>query len=276
MRNEYTNISSGGILKRNRALLDTLNREAKNPFRISDVADILKLPLHKTTRLVAYWVSRGWLTRIKRGLFITVPLGAINPAERKEDPWVVATAVFEPCFIGGWSACEHWGLTDQIFADIVVFTSRKVRHKRNDIHGTVYIVRNIKNEKIFGVNPVWRGQTKVNVSDPSRTLADILSEPYLGAGIRNVASIVKEYFSGEDKSELKLLGYISRLGNGTAYKRLGYLLEFLKIDSPKIIEACRKGMTLGYSRLDPNLPTKGTTSRRWNLYVNALIESKRI
>jgi predicted transcriptional regulator of viral defense system len=188
----------------------------------------------------------------------------------------VATAIFEPCYIGGWSACEHWGLTDQIFADIVVFTSRKVRHKRNDIHGTVYIVRSIKNDKIFGINPVWRGQTKVNVSDPSRSIVDILSEPYLGAGIRNVASIVEEYFSGENKNELKLLNYISRLGNGTVYKRLGYLLESLKINSPKIIEVCRKEMTSGYSRLDPSLSTKGTISRRWNLYVNALIENDKI
>ena len=276
MRNEYTNVSSGGISKRNRVLLDTLNREVKNPFRISDAVSILKLPVHKITRLAAYWVSRGWLTRIKKGLFITVPLGAINPAERKEDSWLVAAAIFGPCYIGGWSACEHWGFTDQIFADIVVFTSRKVRHKINNIHGTVYIVRNIKDEKIFGTKPVWRGQTKVNVSDPSRTLVDILSEPYLGGGIRNVASIVKEYFSGEDRDELKLLSYISKLGNGTVYKRLGYILEFLKIDSPKLIKACRNGMTLGYSWLDPNLPKKGAMLRRWNIYINALIESKGI
>lgn len=275
MHNQYTNMKTGGISNKNRALLDTLNREVKNPFGILDVSRILTMPLPKARRLVAYWASRGWLTRIKRGLFITVPLGAINPAERSEDPWIVAATIFEPCYIGGWSACEHWGFTDQIFKDIVVFTSRKVRHKRNEIHGTVYIVRTIRKEKIFGIKPVWRGYTKINVSDPSRTLVDILSEPYLGGGIRNVASIVKEYFSGEDKDEAKLLDYISKLGNGTAYKRLGYLSEYLKINVPKVIEACRKNMTSGYSRLDPSLPTKGTILRRWNLYVNALTESKK-
>lgn len=271
MHNEYTNMKMGGISNRNRVLLDTLNREAKNPFGIPDVCRILKMPLNKGRRLVSYWASRGWLTRIKKGLFITVPLGTINPAERKEDPWIVATAVFEPCYVGGWSACEHWGFTDQIFKDIVVFTARKVRHKRNEIHGTVYIVRNVKKSKLFGVKPVWRGQTKINVSDPSKTLADVLSDPYLGGGIRNVSSIVKEYFSGENKDEVKLLEYISRLGNGTIYKRLGYLLEALKINVPKMVEACRKNITLGYSRLDSSLPTKGKILRRWNLYINASV-----
>lgn len=272
MHKEYSNIKSGGITTKNRVLLDTLNREAKNPFGIAEVSRILGLPLKKATRLVAYWVSRGWLARIKSGLFITVPLGAINPAERKEDPWIVATMVFEPCYIGGWSACEHWALTDQVFNDVVVFTSHKVRHKRNEVQGTVYIVRNIKNENIFGVKTVWRGQTKVNVSDPSRTIADILSVPYLGGGIRNVASILKEYFSGDEKNEKDILNYLAKLKNGTIYKRLGFLLESLKIDSPLLIEACKKNITSGYSKLDPSLPKKGPIVNRWNLIINSALE----
>jgi predicted transcriptional regulator of viral defense system len=202
----------------------------------------------------------------------SVPLGAINPAERKEDPWIVAATVFKPCYIGGWSACEHWGLTEQIFNDIVVFSSHKVRHTRNRVQGTVYIVRNIRNENIFGVKPVWRAQTKVNVSDPSRTIADILSVPYLGGGIRNVASILKEYFSGDEKNEKELLSYLAKLKNGTIYKRLGFLLESLKVGSPALIEMCKKNITLGYSRLDPSLPKKGSIVNRWNLIINSAVE----
>jgi predicted transcriptional regulator of viral defense system len=253
-------------------MLDTLNRETKGPFVISDASRILKIEISSARRLISYWVSRGWLTRIRRGLYATVPLGAINPAERKEDPWVVAANIFEPCYIGGWSACEHWGLTDQIFKDIVVFTSRKVRHKRNEIQDTVYIVRSVKEEKLFGTKPVWGGQTKILVSDPSRTIVDILSEPNLGGGIRNVATILEEYYSGELKDEAKLTDYLLKLKNGAIFKRLGYLIETLNIDSSKIIELCKENITSGYSILDPSLPRKGKILRRWNLRINALIE----
>jgi len=277
MRREYTKImGAAGISTHNRILLDKLNREAKGPFNVAEVSEILEIRLNRARRLVAYWASRGWLTRIKKGLFITVPLGAINPAERKEDPWIVATSVFEPCYIGGWSACEHWGLTDQIFKDIVVFTSRKVRRQKINIQDTTYIVRNISKEKIFGTKIVWREQTKVNVSDLSRTLIDILNEPYLGGGIRNVASIVKEYFTREDKDEANLLDYILRLGNRAIYKRLGYLVELLKINSPKIIEVCKKNISSGYSNLDPSLPPKGKLLRRWNLRINASLKPENI
>jgi predicted transcriptional regulator of viral defense system len=145
MHTEYNkNINISGISKRNRELLDKLNREIKSPFSITEVSMILGINLDKARRLVAYWVSRGWLTRIKKGLFITVPLGTVNPAERKENPWIVATIVFNPCYIGGWSACEHWGLTEQIFKDVVVFflketaKGKKNLKPRNDIHCKEY------------------------------------------------------------------------------------------------------------------------------------------
>jgi len=272
MRKEYNKTNAAGISKRNRELLDKLNRQVKAPFNISEVCNILEISSDRARRLMAYWVARGWLTRIKKGLFITVPLGAVNPAERKEDPWIVATTVFAPCYIGGWSACEHWGLTDQIFRDIVVFSSHKTRKQKVAIQGTTYIVRNIKKEKNFGTKIVWREQTKVNVSNPSRTLVDILNEPYIGGGIRNAAIILDEYFNGENKDESKLLDYILKLGNRTVYKRLGYLIELLKINSPKVIEICKKNLSSGYSNLDPSLPHKGKIMRRWNLHINAFLK----
>ena len=269
MRIEYTAKIGKGISQKNRILLDRLNREAKIPFGISNVSNVLSISIKKARRLVAYWVSRGWLVRIKKGLFSTVPLGSIDPYKRKEEPWIVANAVFEPCYIGGWSACEYWGLTDQIFKDIVVFTLRKLRKRELDIQDTKFIIRNISKEKLFGMKPVWKGQAKINVSDPSRTIADILNEPYLGGGIRNVASIFGEYLESEDRDLTKLTAYILKLGNGTIFKRLGFLLESLKINLPELIEICKKNMTSGYSVLDPSLPSKGKLLRRWSLLINS-------
>ena len=275
MHNEYNNISVKGISKHNRVLLDLLNREIKAPFTALEASQILKIDISKARRLLSYWTLRGWLARVKRGLYITVPLGAINPAQWKEDPWIVASKIFKPCYIGGWSACEYWGLTDQIFRDVVVFTSCKVRHRRNEIQGTVYIVRSIRKDKFFGTKPVWRGQYKILVSDINRTLVDILNEPYLGGGIRNVADILLEYYDREDKDEKQLIEYILKMKNGTIFKRLGYLIETLGINAPDIVEVCKNNITSGFSLLDPNLPRRGKILRRWNLCVNAIIEKER-
>jgi len=64
------------------------------------------------------------LSRIRRGLYVAVPLDARRSGEWVEDAWVVADRVFSPCYIGGWSACEYWDLTDQVFRTILVVAHR--------------------------------------------------------------------------------------------------------------------------------------------------------
>jgi predicted transcriptional regulator of viral defense system len=273
MRYEYTNSNEpGGILRNNRRLLDLLNRKQKGPFKISDAANILGIDYKKASRLLAHWASRGWLSRVRKGLYITVPLGTIKPADRREDPWIVAARIFEPCYIGGWSACEHWGLTEQIFKDIIIFTSRKIRERRIKIQDTQYIIKVVKNDKLFGTNIVWREQTKVGISDPTRTLIDILDDPSIGGGMRHISEVVKNYFKGEHKDEDKLPKYMERLNNRTIYKRLGYLIETLNLNFPGIIKICQFNLSKGYSTFDPTVSAKGQFLRRWNLQVNVKIK----
>ena len=39
----------------------------------------------------------------------------INISSSLEDPLVIAEKLFSPCYVGGWSAAEYWGITEQIF-----------------------------------------------------------------------------------------------------------------------------------------------------------------
>ena len=96
----------------------------------------------KETRItLAYLTRKGWLSRIRQGLYIVVPLGTNNPQEYKKHPWIVADKVFAPCYIGGWSAAEYWKFTDQIFSSVVVITTRKIRHTQTTIQKTDYVIR---------------------------------------------------------------------------------------------------------------------------------------
>jgi predicted transcriptional regulator of viral defense system len=272
MHNEYNNSKfPGGITKEKRRLLDLLNREQRGPFSISRAAEILGINYTRVSRLLAFWTSQGWLTRIQRGLYITVPLGTVDPSKRKEDAWIIAAKVFAPCYIGGWSACEHWGLTEQIFKDIMVFTSHKERKRKKQIHETVFILKVVKEDRLFGVNTVWRRQFRVNVSDPSRTIVDILNDPSIGGGIRNITDVLVNYFEWEHKNEEKLTAYINRIDNRAIYKRLGYIIEVMNLDQPRMIEICRSNISKGYSKLDPTVPAKGKILRRWNLLINVTL-----
>ena len=267
-KNENFN-NLGGITGKNRELLNLLYKEAKIPFNTEFAANILNLNKKRTKDLINLWVKRNWLVRIKKGLYMSVPLGGMRPDAVKEDPWVVANVVFSPCYIGGWSAGEYWGMTDQIFNDIVVYTTKKVALTKMTIQGTRYLIKMIDKKKYFALKPVWRGQAKIMVSDPSRMIIDILNDPKTGGGIRNVLLMIKEYFNGKDKNDDLLIEYLSRFKNRVLYKRLGYLIELNKIDAARVLEICRKNISSGFSKLDPSIAKKGRIMRRWNLIINA-------
>ena len=272
MVNEYNiNSPSGGISKDNREKLDIINREFSGPFEVSDIEDLFRIERRKVARLLAHLASKGWLTRIRRGLYITVPLGADNPQARSEDPWIVASKVFEPCYIGGWSACEHWGLTEQIFDSVVIFTGSKIRNSNLKIQSTNFLLKPLTKKKYFGTKIVWRGRTKIQVSDTTRTIVDILNDPFVGGGMRHIVDVLKQYFAGEFRDD-KLLGeYIKKIKNRTIYKRLGFILEVLSLEVPDLIERCKKNLSQGFSLLDPSCPDKGKYLRRWNLRINVEI-----
>jgi len=223
------------------------------------------------SRLLVYLARRGWLSRVRRGLYVAVPLDARRSGEWVEDSWVVAERVFSPCYIGGWSACAHWDLTDQVFRSLLVVTARRVRHRDVEIQGLPFHLTVRPDGMLFGTVRVWRGQVRVSVSDPSRTVADILDDPRLGGGIRSVADVLHEYLRSEHRDDQLLVGYGDRLGNRAVFKRLGYLLERAGVDAPDLIEACLDRRSSGLAVLDPSVKAPARIVRRWRLRVNVAL-----
>ncbi len=264
----------GGISQAHRALLSRLHRAFAGPFSSRQAAECLQLPAHRANRLLAHWASRGWLSRVRRGLYVTVSLDAVHPREWRRDPWVIATTVFAPCYVGGWSAAEHWGLTEQIFADVVVISASDIRRRRQTIKRTRFLVSSTAEHKMFGLQSVWRDNVRVLVSSPARTVADILDSPRLGGGIKHVAEIVTEFVTGEHRDDDALIEFGTKLENKTLFKRLGFIIEAVGLDTPQLLSFCRDNISAGYSRLDPSVRSQGRLLRKWNLAVNVEVDGQ--
>jgi len=275
MKLETSQYTSSGISATNRRRLESLHRATRGTLTVQDAARILSIDATSAARLLAHWCAQGWIQRVRRGLYVLVPLGAAGRVGVVADPWILIARTFSPCYIGGWSACEHWNLTEQIFRDVVVITSKPVRPRRGEIGGGAYRARVVAPNQLFGTRRVWREQTPVNVSDPSRTVVDILDVPALGGGIRHVAEVVHAYFSSEHRNDRQLVDYGGRAGNQTVFKRLGFLIERLGIEAPDLRVKCQRAVSAGYARLDPSGPARGKLLRRWGLQLNVEVPSSR-
>jgi len=255
-----------GIGSLDRERLGKILRETRGTISVSDASVILKMNSANASKFLARLAKKGWIARVKRGLYVPLSVESRESVAILEDPWVVAARLFEPCYIGGFSAAERWGLTEQIYTSIMVMTAKEIRSRKEEIANTTFLLRKISKKSLFGSKTVWRGQVKVSVSDPSRTVLDLLDDPVLAGGVRPIQDMFQAYLRSSDKDLPLLLDYTSKLGNGAVFKRLGFLMEHLAPDEKAFIAGCRQGMTTGYARLDPSRKG-GRLITRWRLWV---------
>ncbi len=256
----------GGLSKGSRLRLAKVLRHSKGPIAVANVARALSVEPTEAARLLTRWSARGWLTRVRRGLYVPVPLESSTADLALQDAWAVADRLFAPCYIGGWSAAEHWGFTEQLFRSTLVVTTRRPRARRVEARGSVFIVRTVTKGAMFGLQPVWRGRAKVSVSDPTRTIVDLLDEPATGGGIRSVLDMLKAYVGSTHRDPKLLIRYADQLGNKAVFKRLGYLASAFLEGAQGIADACRARLSAGNAKLDPKLPAKRLVTA-WRLWV---------
>jgi predicted transcriptional regulator of viral defense system len=216
-------------------------------------------------KTLARWAKQGWLRRLRRGLYAAVPLAARPEDSAVEDAWRLVPRLFSPGYIGGATAAHHWDLTEQLFRSVFVFTARKIRKRELEIQGAPFVLRHRAERLLFGTRSVWRGTTKVDVSDLHRTIVDMLDDPSTGGGIRQVADCLRAYLGNKEADLAVLLDYAGRVGNGAIYKRLGFLLE-REGKAVSTVAACRGQLTEGAVKLDPGVPSPRLVTR-WRLWV---------
>jgi predicted transcriptional regulator of viral defense system len=255
-----------GIGKTDRERMAAIIRGTKGTVSVGDAARILKIPSTDAAKMLSRWSKKGWMSRVRRGLYVAVPMESRTADVPLEDPWLIADRLFSPCYIGGWSAAEYFDLTEQIFSTVMVMTVQKPRKRRPEIKGTAFMLRTISEKALFGLKPAWRGQVKISVSDPTRTILDMLVDPVFGGGIRSVKDMLENYLRSENKNLDQLIAYAEKFGNGAVFKRLGFLLEKVAPGETKSIENCYKRLTTGNAKLDLKLNNSRLVTR-WRLWV---------
>ncbi|MFO1227262.1 type IV toxin-antitoxin system AbiEi family antitoxin [Roseateles sp.] len=257
-----------GLSATSREQLSLLLRSGAQVLTAEDAARSLATTPAVAARRLAAWSRAGWLARVKRGAYVPVPIESASADVGLEDPWAVASSMFAPCYIGGWSAAEHWGLTEQIFGSICVLTTQRPRDRKPVLRKARFELRTVAASNFIGLKTVWRGGAKVQVSDPARTLIDMLAEPALAGGIRHLTDMLATLMRDQPKEAAKFGPYAQSLGSGAVFKRLGYLLQRNHPEQSALIELCRQNLSAGYAKLDPALPADRLATA-WRVWLPA-------
>lgn len=266
-RSNYTHSPLSGLGKASRTQLAAVLRKSVGVVTPALAAEVLSVPRIDAAKLLSRWAAQGWLQRVRRGIYVAVPLESERADSSPEDSWLIAETAFAPCFISGWSAAEYWELTEQVFRTVLVSTTRRLRDRKPKMGGIGFRLRTVNEAAFFGLKTVWRGRMRVRVSDPSRTIVDLLSDPALGGGLRSSVDMLRNYLGSKEHRDIGLLlSYAETLGVGAVFKRLGYLLERFAPEERDAIERCMGALTKGNAKLDPALPGKRLATA-WRLWL---------
>jgi predicted transcriptional regulator of viral defense system len=250
----------------NQKQLIAITRGAHHTITVGEAAIILNMPTQAVAKLLARWTEAGNLSRIKRGLYLTSQSSVADFT--RAEPWIIAEELFRPCYIGGMSAAAHWELTETTPHTNIVLTTKKPRNRHQTINGINFILRTISHDAMFGLLAVG---SRVQVSDPTRTIIDFLVDPQLGGGIQNVADMFMKYLKSGHKNIDLLLVYAKHLRSGVVLKRLGFLLECFDPCELGTIGLCKILMSTCAVKLDPQLNADRLITR-WGLWVPHNIE----
>ncbi len=195
----------GGFERRILSALAALERPT---ITAGDLVSTTGLSRQRANLALSRLSRKGWLRRLRRGVYKVVPLSAESGRAAIEDPLAVAMSLFAPCYISGWTAAEYWELTEQVSNSIMIRSAKPQRAAHQKLGGVNFIVRRVPESSIFGTTNVWSGTVAIVMATSHRTVIDLLDAPETGGGGRQALDIIRSYWQrpGNDPDLLLEIG----------------------------------------------------------------------
>lgn len=248
-----------GLSKKESYLLSYLAENRKSIFVLEDVVEVLDCSYKNAKVIVERLAKKKWIVRIIKGKYLIVPLAAGVRGEYTEHEFIIAS-LFEPYYIAYWTALNYYGFTEQVPNKIFVVIRKRIKDR--EILGTKFKFIYISEKKFFGFSDISISNVRVKISDKEKTVVDCLDKPKYCGGIGEITKAI--FFAKEELNFEKLTNYAIKIGNNAVIKRLGFILDFLSLNSKSL----ENRISDSYSILDPTKEKKGKYDPKWKLLVN--------
>ena len=250
-------------------LILSLYESNKLIFAPKDVENITGLKGKHLYRFIQQLINREVILRLRQGKYFIIPQEIGRESKYIGNWYLVAREIANShlYYISHHSAMDLHNMLTQPLIKIYITSPKQERRKRRTIGNVPFEFIYQKREKIWGVQEIWITNTeKARVSELERTILDCLSKPKYSGGILEVAKGI-----GIQKEKInfsKLLDYIKKLNSNVIAKRMGYILEALRIGDANFINELKRYINNKYYILDPILTKNDSFKNDWKLIAN--------
>ena len=256
------------ISYRSSDLLRKLALAGKDFFTSKEAIKLLPDEKHSAgIKLLYDMTKRGLLMRLKEDVYHRIPYEQND--ETYFPNWhLAAEAMARPkeYYIGFYSALSIHGLITQPSLIEQVVTREQIKPQHQQVKNVRFEFATLSKERFFGFSETWIDDfNKVNCSGLEKTFIDCLYLPSHAGGITEIA---KALYKSKDKLQPhRLLEYLEKFNTQAVNKRLGFMLEQLKL-FPDVQKSLAEKLSLSYTPMDPSLPKTGKHHSRWRIIDN--------
>ena len=204
----------------------------------------------------AIWslTKRKYLTRLEKGKYFRSSFS---------DDRVLANFMAPDGGIAYWTALNSHGLTEQFANKLFIQTAMRKKNVKDGNRNYKFI--KVPKEKLFGYKTYGYGNHKYKMTDIEKTIIDCFDLPqYCGWYYETIKAL-----NNAKLYQTKMIKYCKLMHNTSLLKRLGFLVELLKI--PKMqdfVDYARNEIDKNYSLFEIGGEKKGEYNSRWKLVLN--------
>lgn len=198
--------------------------------------------------------KRGWLVRLKRGIYAVASLESHNFTGIS--PIAISNAFIPNSYVSMELALNYHGLFDQFSAKVTaVNTQRSVSYSFQDIE---YQFVKTKPELFFGFAEASIDGRKVKIADPEKAILDFL---YFRTDAYTVDLMLEKLEEARESMDFNKLINYSLVYSLSVKRKLGFLLDLIGIDSVRLQDVVK-------SFRNSNKLTKKSSifNAKWRLY----------
>jgi len=256
------------LSKREVAILAGWERTGVNRITTADLATALDVSRPTAAVILSRLANKGAIDRVGRGVYGVRPMRAIGV------PWATSGLVAVAnlldgldYYVGGSVALTTHHLTEQVYHSVVdVFVTNRPTDRRLGSAWIVFHTICLPRVNHPGITDILIGQTTVRMSDPERTLLDLVDRPSLLGSARSALGVVRDALARVDVD--RLISYASSWPRRSTRQRLGYLLEQAGVSRARLAPLLQGERPTQVAPLLVDEPRRGPIHSPWRVRAN--------
>ncbi len=204
--------------------------------------------------------KRGWLVRIKRGLYIVITdISSLGFSDLSE--LTISQTLNKNSYISFENALQYYSMFDQMLSSIEAVTDKRARTYK--VQGKEYRFSHIKKALYFGYTSVIIEGKEVRMAEKEKALLDML---YFRSGSYSVDLVLEKLREYKENVDFEKIKEYARVFGLSMIRQVGFLLDLLKIDTQDFYKLAKKRG--GYSKMSAN---SSEFNAKWRLYYDSNI-----